>query len=537
MGAYFENPNHNQGSLGFFADGTLVRWVSPSSPAAEAGIRPGDRLAHPETIRERLEHFRYQPPERRFNVLLQDRPVTLRTIRARPVSAPVQVLILVRCITYLIFLFVGFRLVYLRPIRMYWALFLYCVFSGAPYNWTEAYVELPTPLWWIIKSFWIASAFAASIGFLSFALRFPRGEVAGWRGALERASLRAAPLFFGVVLLWWPLETLGYLRWRVDLFVVAIPICILLVSTWSLLTYYRAAAGVDHRRLAIVIIGVCLGNFALLARIFVQNVQGGLLHRAHGDVVSRIFGIATVILPLAVLYASRARVLLDASELVSPTVLAFLGAALVIALNAVLEKIGKYISGEALSQPLASTFFSVVIVALLTPFGDVLKRWTTSKGNGDAVVRLKTLCDQLTFIAGHKAVYTHLKNSIREITGWNEVVLLLSAETTRDGIRAGDEPHFSKDDAWALRVQQKRGVVVCSEESTTRPMCAVNAKYVFPLLVGPKLIGLLFLGDSAGNHKLPDGQRDAIADVCRTCALVVMTVSHEDEPGNQERAA
>jgi hypothetical protein len=518
---YRDDGVHNKGSFGFYTEGTAIRGVKEKeSPAYKAGLRDGDCLEHAETIQERLEHYRTHLANEPFQINLADGPVVVTTVPA-PFSSSFKFTIVLRCLTYLIFLFVGIRFFYSRPGPMSWALFFYCAFSGAPTSWLwygGAY--LPTATWWLLNSFWRAAGFAGNFGFLIFALRFPDDDATGWRHAVERRCWIAIPLYFLLWFVAWPLQSLGYVRLNELLLPVSAGISLL--SVWVLVDRYRNVEGLDRRKLAWVILALCAGNIVLLVRDVAQNWQGGyILHQTtHGDILSRILGIATVIVPLAVIYAAKARVLADVTAFVSPAVISFVGSFFLVALASSIDEFNKHLLGSTG----LSVIVTVVTVAVLTPIGDLLKKWSTSNGGSQTLsADLGELSDELTFIKDLRSLRDHATGRFKNILSCADVTFALRKG---DQFRAGSssEAALSDNSPSVVRLNSVKFFIKCSEEDSTIPAFLPAAKYAFPVRFEAKLLGILFIGESPVLGDLKESTAAAILDVCRTFALVTLLI-------------
>ena len=170
--------------------GGVVNGVDRGSPAAKAGIVPGDRIVPP--LPRGLTR---DPPETlAFNLKHGGavRSVVLAPV-PRTMTRTEQLRLLALCASYLLFVIVGSALLLLRPSAMTWAFYLYCIF--------RRYGDLF--FYWPGSSafFWFNALAFAALGGAScalvtiFALRFPANKVDGWRRPLNAAALLLAVLF------------------------------------------------------------------------------------------------------------------------------------------------------------------------------------------------------------------------------------------------------------------------------------------------------------------------------------------------------
>jgi hypothetical protein len=374
---YFEDSKNNYGTWGFVADHSgVIRAVATGSPASSAGLRVGQRLAEPETIRQRSVQFRFNPPGTSRDIRLSDGETKL--LRAAPpqvLPKLTQILTVLRCITYGVFVFVGLRLVSLSPSRMNWGMLFYCVFAGAPYGWVGYWGFLPTAKWWVLQASWVGLSFAGNLGLLIFALDFPNGPYAKWAPRLDHlANVIAIPYFLLVALLW-SFQQMQYLGDWVPPLIEAVPLAILVASIAALLKSYSVAPLSDRKRLVWIIVAACTGDVLLVARDVVRTfVRGAILYGPHGDFASRVLGILTVSVPVAVLYAARRGYIRGASGIVPTAVASAVVSTACALLFGALENVIAKLTKIA-NAGLVSGAFVALFLAAMKPVQDAVKHW------------------------------------------------------------------------------------------------------------------------------------------------------------------
>lgn len=171
-----------------------VQSVTPRSPAYEAGIRPGDTLDRPQSLRDQffLGWLTPHPGERLTISVLHQGRRQRATLVARPLaalSAADSVALALQCIWLLVSAVIAFVLVMIRPSRMTWGFYLVALsevllvapppplFSHAPIDWALGYTftrDLIAP--------------AGAAGFLIFCVLFPSNTPIGWRATVERLA-------------------------------------------------------------------------------------------------------------------------------------------------------------------------------------------------------------------------------------------------------------------------------------------------------------------------------------------------------------
>ena len=190
------------GSFGITADsGMQITDIDSSGPASRAGLRIGDRFDVATSFEKRLylEHVRNPAPQQRLTLQVrqptgQPRSVTIVADTMALDSSDIAEYF-VFTVVDLVFVLVGSILVLLRPSKMTWAFFLFCI-GTAPgimlgYYWLPAWLVFASGVFVYALQ---ALGFAA---FLVFCVRVPSDRaVGGWR----YIEWVAAPLVFIILL-------------------------------------------------------------------------------------------------------------------------------------------------------------------------------------------------------------------------------------------------------------------------------------------------------------------------------------------------
>lgn len=262
---------HPPGTFGFRADyDGRITDVDAQGQAADAGITTYDRVHLP------LTPIQYRPyaaprapvpaPGQRAEFGIQFgngvRTVTL-TATAQPMVSLERWSVVLTIFAVTIYVLIAGALVMLRPSRATWGFYLACLgINPAP---AEALGVFPYPWASVVQIGDHLMLALGTAGFLVFALRFPSGEVSGWRAVLDRyswlvflisavllLSVDVRPLIFGQ-----PAETLKNvtLMWEstIGLLVVA-----------ALLNTYSHASAQDRQRIRWVIVGFVIGVTAAI---------------------------------------------------------------------------------------------------------------------------------------------------------------------------------------------------------------------------------------------------------------------------------
>lgn len=255
------------GTFGYFADADgRVTSVAASSPASTAGLQVGDRFAVASVpISERRfvlgPLFLTSQPGVRLTLPVEatgrSHEITM-TSTAEQLSFADKLLVFARAFGAVAFVVVGASLVLLRPSPMTWALFLFTIGlnPGSDATFDSVLPSAWYPLNWL---FIVWSMVAGSVGFLAFALRFPRTGV-GWRRKLSKVT----PAIFALLALYGtycvvapyvyarPAETVT--RWLYGL----VALCFV-AGLISLAATFFSEHGESRQRIKWVLVGCLIG--------------------------------------------------------------------------------------------------------------------------------------------------------------------------------------------------------------------------------------------------------------------------------------
>jgi hypothetical protein len=300
-------------SFGLSADnnGRILDVVDPfgsarESPAARAGLVPGDRLdlarmrctapASPTcaslvAVLGDFGGLQYTRPGQRITLaVLAKESGSLRRIHLTaalaPLDWPARVVLLADTIVGALFIAVAFHLVWTRPGRMTWGFFLYAIWFNPGQTYAFYALLRPWPPAALAEQALEALAQgAAYAGLLAFALRFPTGEAdpawrrlepaLPWLGAVVATlTLLAGANLFGL-----PTERIND---AVFLFGYLLDAAVILVLVLRL----PRLAPQDEQRMRWAIAGCAIG---LPAFIFAELCQSsGLLYDLWGAVPSQV---------------------------------------------------------------------------------------------------------------------------------------------------------------------------------------------------------------------------------------------------------
>jgi len=281
--------------------------VERDSPADRAGIRTGDRLIDHGDY-EISSRLRSAYPRERETLELQRNGVTYVAIVT---GAPNPSFGLWQRIggvlAYLpptIFLIVAFLLVFLRPSIMSWSLYLFAVgyFGTSPVFMYWSHVLSPAA--YVALSFLLSTVFGpwSALPLLPFILRFPNGDVAGWRRRVDPFVWAFLALSYVLYVVEWQVyyrgsETIP--TWDVIPSTV-IPLAAFVFAGLILAKNVSTATPSDRQRWGFLAIGT-FASFLAYAIYFVPGVPFA---------VGQVIGFAVVLMPICIAYAVfRLRVL------------------------------------------------------------------------------------------------------------------------------------------------------------------------------------------------------------------------------------
>jgi hypothetical protein len=300
--------NWGEGTFGIamsLREPTIVG-VDPGSPADRAGVRVGDRLAsdgnYETASRVRApyagerESLTFEREGARYAVTLVAGPNPnfglLQRIGGVLAYIPPSV-----------FLIVAFLLVFLRPSIMSWSFYVFAVgyFGTSPAFMYWSHVLSPSE--YLVLSFVLSTILGpwSVLPLLPFVLRFPNGDVSGWRRRMD-------PFVWGFLALSFVLYAI---EWRVYSAAGTIPGWDIVPSTFIplaafglagliLAKNFTTAAPSDRQRFAFVALGT-LASFVAYAVYFVPGVPFA---------VGQVIGFTVVLMPICIAYAVfRLRVL------------------------------------------------------------------------------------------------------------------------------------------------------------------------------------------------------------------------------------
>jgi hypothetical protein len=533
------------GTLPPNGDVNTVGTIAAGSPAARAGIVPGDAAV-------RLELERAPAFEQLFDRLVAGRPqpyavlhegqrriVTLTPQALHP-SSTASTLIVAQLIRGLAIVLIGALLVLLRPSIMTAAFYILCLQFGElahPVGNLELVAALP-PLW---KPFFLAlTCFVNGAGpavAAIFCMRFPTGRpLPSWR-PVEKAMIAVAAFtiadYFAALALGGTYTALGSRLYGI--FSVASWLSYA-VATAAFLVRYLHASGEDRDRLRWVAIG--LGSFLLSYALFwiSQNVPSAPYSLSNWAQFLNV-------LPLTVLYAVVRHRVIDV-RVVGGRALAY---AVLSGVPVLLLKLIDALVSRQLQQ---TKLALVAEVTVALGFGfwlnaskrkiDDLIEWMFFHARRIAEERLRRVARRIAHATERDVVDDMLVREPFEALQLSAIALYRRAEGAYvRGAHCGwpDDalPLIDGNDALALELIATREPVPIDAIAwqAARTLAGVRPNLAFPVIVRYEVVGMLLLGEKR------DGERVDGLELAAVQSLVVaagMAYDHLDAVEQQRIA-
>ena len=300
--------NWGEGTFGLTlpARGVTVVSVEKGSSADRAGIRTGDRLVDRGNL-EISSRLRSAYPHERETIKLERNNVVYAAIVTGVTNPSFGLWQRIGgVLAYLpptVFLILAFLLVFLRPSVMSWALYVFAIgyFGTSPVfmYWSHAL----SPAAYVVLTFLLATVFGpwSVLPLLLFILRFPNGDLQGWRRRVDPFIWALLALSYGLYVVEWQVyyASESVPTWDVIPSTV-IPLAAFVAAGLILAKNVSMATPSDRQRWRFLAIGT-LASFVAYAIYFVPGVPFA---------VGQVIGFAVVLMPICIAYAVfRLRVL------------------------------------------------------------------------------------------------------------------------------------------------------------------------------------------------------------------------------------
>jgi hypothetical protein len=276
-----------------------VEGVTRGSPADRAGIRPGDRIVVRNDY-EIVARVRSAYPGERETLVVRHgsvyRSVTLTAVPVAGFGIWQRIGGVLAYLPPTVFLVVAFLLAFARPMVMSWAFYLFAVgyFGTGPAFMYWSHV-LPQAVY-VGLSFVLSTIFGpwSVLPLLPFVLRFPNGDVDGWRRRIDPFVWTFLAVAYALYAVEW---RIFFVTQRIPAWDVipgaAIPLLAFLLAGLIVVKNVAEATPRDRQRWSFVAIGT-IASFLAYAVYFVPGVP---------FVVGQIFGFGVVLMPICIAYA------------------------------------------------------------------------------------------------------------------------------------------------------------------------------------------------------------------------------------------
>lgn len=293
--------NWGEGTFGLELRGTtpVVDVVDPGSPAERAGIRPGDRL---DTFRRGSAWPRLTSPYAGETITTPvstngvERNVTMTAIPVAGFGIWQRIGGIVALIPATVFLIVAFALVFLRPSIMSWSFYLFAIgYFGTLPSFSYWGRVLPGPAYQML-SFLLIVVFGAwsPMPLLPFVLRFPNGDVNGWRRKVDKfVWLLLAVSFACCVYEYFYIQKTGDLPSWDPILSDWLPLFVFALAALIVVKNYAVAPPADRQKYGFLILGTIV-SFAAYAVYYIPHLPFW---------VGQVVGFGVVLMPICIGYA------------------------------------------------------------------------------------------------------------------------------------------------------------------------------------------------------------------------------------------
>jgi hypothetical protein len=278
---------------------TVVLDVTPGSPAANAGIRPGDRIT---ASTQTAQWARISKP-----YVGEVEPVPFahdgiaHTVLLTAVAVPgfgmaQRIGGFLALIPGTVFLIVAFMLVFLRPSIMSWSFYLFAIgyFGTLPAYGYWSHV-LPDQVFRVL-TFFLTVVFGSwsALPLLPFVLRFPHGDLTGWRRKVDKfVWLLLAVSFALCAYEWSTYQSSGIAPPWDPALSDGLPLFVFLLAALIVVKNYAVATPGDRQKFGFLIIGTIV-SFAAYAVYYIPGFPFEL---------AQIIGFGVILMPVCVGYS------------------------------------------------------------------------------------------------------------------------------------------------------------------------------------------------------------------------------------------
>jgi hypothetical protein len=498
-------------------NGRIVTSVAPGSPAAAAGIRPGDRITFTPTTANVIVNFMPEPGD---VVTLRDgsRTITL-TAATSPGQAPI-VLVVILVASRLAFFAMAVLVAWRRPedpAARALALFLACFGFGIAFDF-----QMFHPLWlrlslaMLVQTLFYIGALAA----LAFACRFPTAPERGFRAVINRWIWVFAA--FGIIV-GESVQLLGFLDpagtknisslLPLPFLVTYTAVAMLIVAAfWNA---YQTSGGADRVRVRWVLLTFGVGFSGLVLYFIGIILQGpsGVLQYAAFTTFAIPFGLAYVIL--------RHRIL-DISFVINRAVV-YAGVSLIVVASFIVFEfiVGNVVQANSRASGILQLCAALVLGLLIRPIHNRVDQWVD-----DLFFRERHAAEAAVRKFAHEALLITSQSDLIaktvEVAQRNMHLLGCAFYSARDGryvpLQSTFEigPSVSENDYAVLGMRTWHTPLELHGIETQLP-----GELALPMTVRGKLAGFLLCGEKSSHEAIAPDEREALALLARDAGIAL----------------
>jgi hypothetical protein len=517
----FLTPNDN----GYFgmtlshndANGRLVVSVEPGSPAAAAGIHPGDHIVIAPTPANVIANQFTEPGDLGT---FQDGK---RTIQLRAATTPggapvllIAILMAMRLAFFAMALLVAWR----RPddpAARALALFLACFGFGMGFDF-----GIFRPLWLrLFAALFVQTSFyIGTVAALAFACRFPNLPEHGFRAAINRWIWAIA--VFGIVVgeglqvlgTLIPASTQGVRPFLVAPFglsIMAVTITII-AAFW---TSYRSSSGSDRVRVRWVLLTFAVGFSGLLILF-----PGVILHGNSQNLQYASFTI--FVIPFGLAYVILRHRILDIGFVINRAVV-YAGVSLIVVASFIVFEfiVGNVVQANSRASGILQLCAALVLGLLIRPIHSRVDRWVD-----DLFFRERHAAEAAVRKFAHEALLiteqSDLISKTVDVAQRNMHLLGCAFYTARDGRYVPLQstfdvgPSVSENDYAVLGMRTWHAPLELHGVETQLP-----GELALPMTVRGRLAGFLLCGEKSSHEAIAPDERDALALLARDAGIAL----------------
>lgn len=493
------------------APGTVqVTSVAPGSPAAKAGIRPGDSLQYGDTAVQRARVI-YATPGSRVTVIVNRSHAVTMIVRSIPADGMLWALLALR----LAFLSVAALLAWRRPgdaASRALVAFLWCYGLAIAMN----NVLLPNPLASLAVLqmgtgvlFLLGTAAAAA-----FAANFPSGRPRPVPRSLSRAAQLLAALAICALALaeWLPRSAGGVSLLNAAFLFLFAFIGVLLVATLTIAYVQGQPAERQRRRWVFLILGAALG--ALVVDILVQSIFG------FRQWIDQLALIPLIALPIGLAYVILRHRVLDVGFVLNRAAVYASLSIVIVGIFVVVETLlAKFVEAHShvgsmavrLATALALGFSIRFIHARVDRFVDTV--FFRERHKAEAAMREFT--QDAPYVTDGDVLLRRCVEMVLRYAGAANAAIWLRQD---DGSYAQTEGTFAagsvdENDPAILAMRSRRVIVDLPAAASSLP-----GMYAFPMIARGRLAGVLLCGPKRADELYAPDERELLADLATAVA-------------------